>query len=257
LQWKSVSQASIYYIYRSTTENGTYKKVGSTTKLTYTDKKQKAKTTYYYKIYAEGTDKDGQHLLSKYSKALKVTTKSTVKKTAYVGDSVMSGLAVYKIVTGSGKKVIYKVGVSPSNFYNGTPMDKLLAYKPDRMYIMLGMNFLGASATSGAIDTQLKYYKKIIQDCLKANPNMQVIVLPVSPTRPAATRSNSKINGFNKKLKKMADSLNVYYYDYTGVLKGSDGTLKKSYSAKDGIHLTPTAYKKFLSTLNTYEKTLN
>lgn len=256
LQWKSVSGAKRYYIYRATTKSGTYKKLGSTTKLSYTDTSLKAKKTYYYKIYAKGT-KDGQTLISKYSKVLKATTKGKVAKTAYVGDSVISGLASYKIVTGSGKRVIYKIGVSPSNFYNGSPMDSLLSYKPDRVYILLGVNFLGVNATSGVMDSQLKYYKKIIKDCLKEKPDMQVIVLPVSPTRPTASRSNAKINAFNKKLKKMASELGVYYYDYTKVLKGSDGALKKSYSAGDGIHLTPAAYKKLLAALNTYGKNLD
>ncbi|MBE5941566.1 MAG: hypothetical protein E7264_03385 [Lachnospiraceae bacterium] len=56
LKWKKVSGANGYYIYRSTSKKGTYKKVatikkGSTVK--YTDKKGlKKKKTYYYKIVA-------------------------------------------------------------------------------------------------------------------------------------------------------------------------------------------------------------
>ncbi|MBE5941564.1 MAG: hypothetical protein E7264_03375 [Lachnospiraceae bacterium] len=56
LKWKKVSGANGYYIYRSTSKKGTYKKVATIKKGTtvkYTDKKGlKKKKTYYYKIVA-------------------------------------------------------------------------------------------------------------------------------------------------------------------------------------------------------------
>ena len=59
LKWKQSKKADGYYIYRSTSKKGTYTKVatikkGSTVK--YTDKKLKAKKTYYYKVVAYNTD---------------------------------------------------------------------------------------------------------------------------------------------------------------------------------------------------------
>jgi lysophospholipase L1-like esterase len=136
-------------------------------------------------------------------------------------------------------------------------MDELLAYKPDRMYIMLGMNCLVGSPSGGQMDSQISCYRKIIQECLKNNPGMQVIVLPVSPTRPTATVHNSNIRKFNRKLKSMAKSLKVHYYDYTDCLKNTDGTLRQDYSAGDGIHLTPTAYRNMKQKLDSYGKTLD
>lgn len=56
LKWKKASGANGYYIYRSTSKKGTYKKVATIKKGTtvkYTDKKGlKKKKTYYYKIVA-------------------------------------------------------------------------------------------------------------------------------------------------------------------------------------------------------------
>ena len=55
VSWKKVSGASGYRIYRSTSKNGTYKKVKSITngsKLTWTNTKLKKKKTYYYKVRA-------------------------------------------------------------------------------------------------------------------------------------------------------------------------------------------------------------
>ncbi len=53
LQWKKAANASGYYIYRSTSKGGKYKKIATVkgaTKTTYTDKKLKAKKRYYYKV---------------------------------------------------------------------------------------------------------------------------------------------------------------------------------------------------------------
>lgn len=49
LRWKKVSNATGYYIYRSTSENGYYKKVATVKgKTSYTDKKSLKKSGYYY-----------------------------------------------------------------------------------------------------------------------------------------------------------------------------------------------------------------
>jgi hypothetical protein len=178
LTWKKINGAKRYHIFRSTKKDGKYKEIASTTKQKYTDKTVKSGHTYYYKIYAAGITDNNRRVISKYSKRIKAVTKTKVQKTAYVGDSVMSGLAVYGIVSGSGKKVIYKVGASPYSFYNSSVMDELLNYKPDRMFIMLGTNSLVGSPSGSQMDSSISYYKSIIEECLKENPDMQVIVPP-------------------------------------------------------------------------------
>ncbi len=45
-------RANRYYVYRSTTKDGTYSFLGSTANLNYTDSKADAGTTYYYKVKA-------------------------------------------------------------------------------------------------------------------------------------------------------------------------------------------------------------
>lgn len=61
LDWKKVSGASKYEIYRSTAPNGTYKKVASVKGDTtsYTDTKLKKNKKYYYKIKAAGAGYKG------------------------------------------------------------------------------------------------------------------------------------------------------------------------------------------------------
>ena len=74
VSWNKVSSATKYYVYRSTSKLGTYKKVGETKNLYYQDKSVDQNKTYYYKVKAAGSSSS-----SKYSsvKAGKIVT--TVK----------------------------------------------------------------------------------------------------------------------------------------------------------------------------------
>ena len=55
VSWNKVEGATKYTIYRATSKNGTYKKVGKTTTNVYKDTSVKKGKTYYYKIVANGT----------------------------------------------------------------------------------------------------------------------------------------------------------------------------------------------------------
>lgn len=50
LKWKKVKGATQYEVYRATSKKGKYKKIGTTKKTTYTDKKATGGKRYYYKI---------------------------------------------------------------------------------------------------------------------------------------------------------------------------------------------------------------
>ena len=52
----TVKGAKSYEIYRSTSKNKGYKKIGTSKKATYVDKKTKKGKTYYYKVVAKGTN---------------------------------------------------------------------------------------------------------------------------------------------------------------------------------------------------------
>ncbi len=72
LTWKKVDGAKKYVVYRATSAKGTYKKVATTTKLSYTNKNLKAKKTYYYKVKAIGA----KNAASAYSLVDKCKTKA-------------------------------------------------------------------------------------------------------------------------------------------------------------------------------------
>lgn len=256
LSWSEKKRAEKYEVYYSPKKKGDYKKFKTTKETSCTVTGLKEKKKYFFKVLAVGHSTAGKRVVSEDSDLVKVQTKPKVRKTAYVGDSVMSGMASYGVVKGKGNKVICKVGVNTYNFYNGSIMDKLLDYKPDRMYIMLGMNSLVGSPSSARLNGLVRYYGKIIKDCKKENEDMQIVVLSVSPTRSSRVK-NSSVKMFNGKIKALAKKEKVYYYDYTSFLKDSHGRLQSKYAAGDGIHWSSSAYRIFKKRLDDYGKQLN
>jgi lysophospholipase L1-like esterase len=257
--WGKIQNANKYVIYRATEKTGEYIEIGSTKKNTYTDKSGKALHTYYYKVMAVGTDKNGELVASTLSKAQKAKVRKKAKKTAYVGDSIFTGFPLYGVIRNtSSHKVYAKVGINTKSFLSSDLMRKLLKYNPDRMFIMLGVNSLPGKVNSKYMDYILGYYQKIINQCLKKNPDMEIIVIGVAPVSRSANVRLSKVHQYNKKLKKMFSASkykdNVHYCSLDSVLGDKSGYLPSKYSAGDGVHWKSSAYRKVRDALNDFAK---
>lgn len=74
LKWNKVKGASQYEVYRSTSKKGKYKKIATTKKTTYTDKKLKGKKKYYYKVRVSKKI-NKKNYYSSYSAVKSVTVK--------------------------------------------------------------------------------------------------------------------------------------------------------------------------------------
>ncbi len=112
LKWTAVDGANRYYVYRSTTKDGTYSFLGSTANLNYTDSAANAGYTYYYKIKAV----NAAGSKSVYSAAVAGTCRCArpVVKPSYVGASGKPYI-YWSAVDGAGKYYVYR-----STSKNGT-----------------------------------------------------------------------------------------------------------------------------------------
>lgn len=252
LSWKAVRGAKKYKIYRAASKNGTYRAIGSTAKTAYTDKKGKANKTYYYRISSlKKSSKTGKWLEGAKSAAKKGKVRKAAKRIAYAGDSITVGFSGYRVI-GRSEKVFAKRSLNASTFYNSSLMKRMLKYKPDRLYMMFGMNGLVGRPSNGSMDTQIKYIKKIIKKCKKRNPNMEIVILGVSPTGAGARVKLGSVSRFNKRLRKGLKSAGVHYYNPANVLANKSGYLNPKYSGGDGIHWNKSAYKKVRKALQAY-----
>ncbi len=152
LTWKGSSNATGYVVYRSSSKNGTYKKLDTVLTETYIDKGLSKGKTYYYKV-AGYVSSEGAEVTSEQTKAVSVTITSPAPKTvsakkASTGAATIkwskatgaSGYEVYMATSKKGKytKVATLKGVSKLSFKKtGLTKNKTYYFKV-RSYVTVG-----------------------------------------------------------------------------------------------------------------------
>lgn len=115
ISWTGAKNVTGYNIYRSTSKTGTFKKVGTTTTLSYTDKGLTKGKTYYYKVESY-VSSDGKQISSVQTSAVSVTAtapapgsitvkkaKSGAAKITWGKSTGASGYEVYMATSKNGK----------------------------------------------------------------------------------------------------------------------------------------------------------
>ena len=120
IYWSAVDGANRYYVYRSTSKNGTYSFLGSTAKLNYTDSKAVAGTTYYYKVKAgivNSVKSDSSAAVAVTCRCAKPVVKITLTQK---GDpkltwSAVTGASQYEVYRATSKNGTYTKMFTTSN----------------------------------------------------------------------------------------------------------------------------------------------
>ena len=120
IYWSAVDGANRYYVYRSTTKDGTYSFLGSTAKLNYTDSKADAGTTYYYKVKAgivNGVKSNSSAAVTITCRCAKPVVKITLTQK---GDpkltwSAVTGASQYEVYRATSKNGTYTKMFTTSN----------------------------------------------------------------------------------------------------------------------------------------------
>ena len=107
LTWSAVDGASKYQVYRAASKNGTYKLLGTTTKLSYTDTATNTGYTYFYKVKA--VCKANSSATSAYSAAVSAISHCAkpVVKTGYIASSGKPYLK-WSTIIGASKYYVYR-----------------------------------------------------------------------------------------------------------------------------------------------------
>ena len=121
IKWTAVAGASKYYVYRSTSKDGTYEYIGYTTKTNYTDSKANAGYTYYYKVQAISSVKSKAN--SALSAAVTITcrcARPSVKITTSNGSprltwNAVAGASQYEVYRATSKNGSYTKMFTTSN----------------------------------------------------------------------------------------------------------------------------------------------
>ena len=106
IRWNKVTGAKKYEIYRATSENGRYKKVKTTTSVSYTDSAAKVGSTYFYKVKAVASKSSYNSAQSRAQFCLTACARPVVKATV-LADSGKPNLS-WKAVTGAAGYEIWR-----------------------------------------------------------------------------------------------------------------------------------------------------
>lgn len=262
--WTKHKKAKFYRVYYYK-KNGNAHLAGITKSTQYIVQKLKNNTTYYFYVVA-GKKKKISDRDSSPSKKVHIKTRTYVHKTIFAGDSICQavgyGQAFPQMTFAGKKKVIAYRGLNTVTFHTKrifdgkTGLQKLVAEKPYRAYLMLGMNEIHYRKTSDMVAE----YKSIIQALKQGSPDTDIVLCAVSPvTRAEMARHSgySRIPSFNKGLKKLAKKTGTTYFDYTSFLKDSSGYLKAEYAEGDGYHWKASAYTEFGKVVDQFDKSLD
>lgn len=265
ITWKKKKQAAYYRVYCMWDEQeDSYHCIGITKKNRYRVKNLKPGQTYYYKIAACPSKKESM-LDGFYSAIVHIKTRPRHYTTVFAGDSIMTGMRSYrtveKVKIGGRKELVAAIGLNTITFrtrrvFGGkSGLQKVISYKPYRVYMLLGINEIHYRSSKDVI----AQYRGMIKTIRAESPGTDIVLLPLAPVTKAEQQRRTgfaQIPGFNKGLKKLAGSMGLKYYDYTGFLKGPDGYLNQKYAAADGVHWNASAYDIFARKLEQYDKSI-
>lgn len=123
VSWKAVDGADKYMVYRATSKNGSYKRVYTTTKMSYTNTKAEVGNKYYYKVkavYSKDTNLNSYYSSAKYvtcdcaRPVVKATLKNGKPKLSWKKVTGAKSYVVYRATT---KKGTYKKVATTKNLY--------------------------------------------------------------------------------------------------------------------------------------------
>lgn len=266
VMWNKVKKAEYYHIYIATKKDGKYRLAGTTKNTWFRVKKLKNNKDYYIYVTA-GLKKKATDTDSNPSKIKHIKTREYNRKTIFAGDSITQEIAlgdtIQRMKIGGKTKVVAAVGLNTITFHTKrvfsggrTALSKVIAEKPYRVYMMLGINEIHYRASRLMIEE----YTDLIKAIKQGSPKTDIVLCAVSPV---TKREKGRCPGywqipvFNKKLKKLAKKMDCRYWNYTDFLKDSEGYLKTKYASADGYHWTRSVYALFAEKVHEYEKSID
>lgn len=158
LTWNKVKEASSYYVYRSTTKSGSYKKIATVSGTTYTHKKLTTGKNYYYKVVAVKKVKNStikasaSDVVAKKPALSKPKVSVTAgKKTASLTWNKITGATGYEVLRATSKSGKYTViKTTSSTSYKNTKLtsNKTYYYKVRAYRVVNGKKVYSSSSSA-------------------------------------------------------------------------------------------------------------
>ncbi|AFM39487.1 lysophospholipase L1-like esterase [Desulfosporosinus acidiphilus SJ4] len=168
--------------------------------------------------------------------------KEFFKNDAFLGDSISEGLSFYDFLDDS--RVIADKGLSITKGIDEA--DKIIALKPQRVFILIGLNEADDRTASS---TLVDEYTKLVEKLKTSLPNSKIYVTSILPVLENLVKNshlnNAHIKECNAGLIDMANKENVNYVNLASILNDSNKNLYED----DGIHYKSDFYRMWLTYL--------
>ncbi|MEY8392388.1 hypothetical protein D3Z36_11475 [Lachnospiraceae bacterium] len=163
ISWDASGGAPSYNIYRSTSKNGTYQKIGTSSSSSYIDKTAAVNKTYYYKVEAKNSYAQCTSPLSKSIRGVILkapTVKTSITKKKYIRlswnkNTKASGYVIYRSTKkNSGYKEIarFKSGSKVSYIDKTVKNNKTYYYRIKAFKTLNNKNFYGVRSKKAKVN---------------------------------------------------------------------------------------------------------
>lgn len=191
--------------------------------------------------------------------------KEYYKKSVFVGDSIIYGLAKYKSGEMSafleGMEFLAVGGYSSNNALKSASGDNLhpvyrgkkrqvwesiAMIQPEKIFISLGINDLNISGVEGSIEK----YKQVIAKIRENVPDAQIHLVSITYVQEGAEKgllNNDTIRQYNQRLQSLALENKWGYMDVATPLSDGKGNLAKEYCSDGFVHQSKAAYQQVWS----------
>lgn len=222
IKWSPVEGAQKYELFRSDTQNGTYKKIISTTDNSYMDANVTLQKNYFYKVRARGGDKNGYSSYSKVLDGWAVPKTSISRVSSKTSTSLLirwnkvENAYSYRIQRAESKKGKYTTIATVTNGKNSY-IDENLKEKKTYYYKVQVMNRVnnktGYSSYSGAASGQTITGTSISYVRSKSSGSMELKWKKDASAYAYSIKRSTKRNGAYTKIAEIRDCNITQYVD--------------------------------------------
>lgn len=177
---------------------------------------------------------------------------NTANEIIFLGDSITDGNNWSELF---GNPLVKNRGIS-GDVTQGVlcRMEEVLESDPAKIFIMIGINDLGAGRS---VQYVLTNYEKILQAIQKESPKTQIYIQSLLPVNPdfgmfaGHMKAMDEIPVVNKGLKKLAENYDATYINLYAGFTTEKGKLKPKFT-NDGLHLKGAGYLKWKKMIDQY-----
>jgi len=122
---------------------------------------------------------------------------------------------------------------------------------PSDVFLMIGVNDLGDDCSTASIRRVASCYREVCRTIRSQAPGVNLYLESCLPTSKKYVRLNPAIRALNGQIRQIAADLDLTYIDLHALMVDEKGELKKEFT-REGLHLTPAAYKVWAKALEPY-----